>query len=521
MNGLVTIPSLSESDYLAAGHYYAKADPVDFIAYNPAQERFFAALSDPTADIIILDMGNGSGKTFGLGAGVSAIMFGTDNPSLATAKIGSRWPHAKSARFCAPTKVLEDRGPWQKALERQFPVGKYTQRRGQGMGYYSQGETTTGWDWDVMSYNQSPREAVGHTKGLITFSEPPPRDFFNETVSRSRGAALIIIECTPLNYAAWIKEELIDPGYLMLDGRKVGKVVVVRGDIWDNCKDRHKGGQYTTQEIEKQIALWPAEERAARISGEFMHLAGRIYTRWNDINELDKLPDYHQQCWDARKFNLIQVQDPHDRKPWAIAWFAVFPNSDKICIAEWPAFSFKDTVTSPVFDQEEYRDIIISAEEEIGYISDTRLMDPNFGHTPGKGPHGKTIKAVLEGPCRRCPDTSASCPHSLSYIDPPDSIPEGHMLVRRAIGEPEKGLRPKLYSLKECSNFCYGMRHYGYKEAKAGISETPELIHKDFPDLVRYLELSGYGEYQKPSGPQDFGPQRWGRRKTKMMEREG
>jgi hypothetical protein len=36
----------------------------------------------------------------------------------------------------------------------------------------------------------------------------------------------------------------------------------------------------------------------------------------------------------------------------------------------------------------------------------------------------------------------------------------------------------------------FGLSHYAYKENKdmsKGVSEKPELVYKDFPDLVRYL----------------------------------
>lgn len=492
--------ALSHEEAWLEAERHIKSDPIRFKLFNPAQIRAIRALRETDLAVLCIIMGNGSGKTYGLTAILSAIMFGTNNPLFASIPIIRNWPYPKSARICAPPTLLEDRGPIQEGIKQLFPEGQYAQSRGVGKGYYSHGETNTGWDWDIMSYNQSAREAAGHTKGLVAFSEPPPYDFFTEVVSRTRGQGLVIIECTPLNYAAWIKEELIDPGALKLNGKPVGKVITVKGDIWDNC-NIHQGGQLSEEAIKRQIALWPAEEREAREKGLFMHLAGRVYTHWGDGNELDKLPAWHQENWDVGRVNLVQVMDPHDRKPWAIAWFAVFPNDDVIAIAEWPPFSFKDTVTSPVFDPEEYREIILSAEEEVGKRANNRLIDPNFGNSPKDIRTGKTIVQMLGGNCRGC--KAPTCSHSLNFENPPDSIPEGHTLVRRAIGDQEKGLRPKIYALKEsCPNFCYGMRHYGYRENRdhsKGVSEKPELIHKDFSDLVRYLYLAGFGQYSHRS----------------------
>jgi hypothetical protein len=42
------------------------------------------------------------------------------------------------------------------------------------------------------------------------------------------------------------------------------------------------------------------------------------------------------------------------------------------------------------------------------------------------------------------------------------------------------------------------MRHYAWKENKdpaKGLSEKAELVHKDFPDLPRYLKDAGLDKY--------------------------
>ena len=64
------------------------------------------------------------------------------------------------------------------------------------------------------------------------------------------------------------------------------------------------------------------------------------------------------------------------------------------------------------------------------------------------------------------------------------------MLVRGAIGDPSKNVRPKFYTMKEsCPNMNYGMRRYAYREEKnplKALSENPQFVVKDFPDLPRY-----------------------------------
>jgi len=480
------------------------SDPLAYISFNPAQIRFIQRVGEKDVIIALADMGNGIGKTFGLVSIWSALMFGTSNP-LFSAPIFKSFPHPRDARFCGPAKVVEDGGPLQKAIKATFPWGRYNQRKSMGKGFYCIGSTDAGWTWDVMTYNQSREEYSGSTKGVILYSEPPPREIFYENIARGRAGCIHIMEMTPLDMAAWLFEEIVEPGDLTLDGRTVGKVVLVQGEIHENCRDHFTGGQLPHAAIEATIAAWPPEEREARAKGVPLHLSGRIYPQWGDANEMEELADYYQECWDKGKCNLALVLDPHDRKPWALAWKSIFPNDDRVTIAEWPPFAFHKASNSPVSDIEDYRDIILAAEDDLGRPADTRLIDPNFGNAPKSG-MGKTVKGMLQEACRRCKkrgETSAKlCPHRIFFKDPPDSIAEGHMLVRRSVGNLSEGTRPKSFALKRCINTCYSMRHYAYAEntdASKGPSETPQFVHKDFADLERYLELSGRGKYQAPA----------------------
>ena len=498
-------------------------DPLSYTEHNDAQIRFIEAVrigKDSGVDVVIAVMGNGTGKSFGLISIFSAIVFGTSSPLFDRAPFGpDLWPYVKNLRLVTTTASLDDHGPIQQAIRQLFPEGRYGHSRGVGKGYNSQGWSDTGFVWDFMSYKQDVTEFSAHTKGAIFFSEPPPKRIFTENATRLRAGGLIIIEMTPLTYAAWVKEDLIDPGALKVDGKKVGNVTVVYGEIEDNCKDHSPGGQLSHQAIQAQIALWPEEEREARRKGLFMRLAGLIHPKWGAANELLELPDFHQECWDRGKYKLCYRLDPHDRKPFAMSWAAIFPNQDVITIAEWPDFEFHRATSSPIEDIEDYRDLILATEADLGRRADYRLIDPLFGNSPKSG-EGLTVKQMLQKSCRRCIEAKKpdDCTHRLVFNkDIVSRIAEGHLLVRRAIGDPDKGIRPKLYALKEsCTNTCYGYRHYGYKEEKdpdKALSEKPELVHKDFPDLDRFLALSGLIREDPTYKPQNFWrPKKRGRR---------
>ncbi len=462
------------------------------------------SLGRPGAKIIVCPMGNGTGKTYGMVAMASAIMFATSNPIFAGRPYGDRWPYPKALRFCMPTKLAQDNSAFQKALGSLFPRGRYLQRKSGGHGYFTSGVTDTGFTWDVMTYNQDPREAAGDTFGAVLFSEPPPKKFYSENLARTRAGGILFFELTPLNYAAWVKDELVDTKKITDErGNELGRIVTVKGDIHDNCRDCYEGGQLPHKEIMSLIASYPVEEREARRTGEFLHMAGRIYKLFGEHNEIEALPDYHQEQMDKGKWNLVNVVDPHDRKPFAIGWYGVFPNDDVIALAEYPEAPFHQMLDSDM-SIDDYRNTILATEKALGRPADLRLIDPNFGNTQKAGTN-KTVKQLFAAACGECEKAKRAerCPHKLVYLDPPDSIADGHLLMRHAIGNPRESKRAKFMVLDYLENHSYGYRHYAYKDVphpeKTGHSEQPALIYKDFPDLGRYLYNYG-AHYRPPAG---------------------
>jgi len=477
-------------------------DPLHYTLFNPAQLRCIEAFhSNPR--MVIVPMPNGIGKTYVLAAIMSGIIWPSQN-ALFNRPLFTQWPYRKQLRFASTAKAVEDDEAFQVAVKELWPSGCYRMVRGSGKGFYSRIETSTGFNVDILTYNQTPIEHASGTKGAVFLSEPPPKKILSENLARLRAGGICYLEMTPLSYAAYVKDEYIDKGGLFDDdGNQVGRIEVVTGQIEENCRDHAEGGQLGHMDIQQTIASYPLEEREARKTGEFMHMAGLIYQQYGDANEIDVFSEYHQEMWDAGKYNLVHCADPHDRKPFALGWYAVFPNDDVICIAEYPEVFFHE-VTQWRDQVEDYRKVIIATEKDIGKPADKRFIDPNFGNAPKLG--GDTVKQLF---ARACPDCSkkgnaAKCSHRIVYSNPPDSIADGHLIVRRAIGIPAEDMRPKFYVMKHCRNHVYAFRHYGYKESKnadvRGISQDPMLVHKDFPDLVRYMYLAGYGRFHGDPG---------------------
>ncbi len=503
-------------DALAAQALNFQADPFRFQKFNLAQTRFLRAIKNPKPEsltiVLFLKPNRVGGSRIAIAA-LGAIMFGTKREAAQCSPFGEHWKFpVKSARLVSTAETLGDTGPLQKAIRELFPVGRYTQNRGVGKSYNSAMKTDTGWDMDMMSYGQDALSAAGTTKGLIIGSEPMPKPMFTECLTRLGGNGLFILECTQLDLAPWLEDMAEDAGgvtidgitygKLKLDGKIVGEVRVVRGDIEDSCS-QHSNGHQSHSAIEAMIAGWPSEEREARRTGKPLRLSGRIYN-WSDLNELEKLPDYHQDMWNSGKVRISNVIDPADRKPWAIEWFMTFPNEDVVAFAEWPNFDYNACKSSPIVDIESYRDLLLETEAAIGRKVDIHLIDGLFAAAIKSG-RGLNILQMLAAPCLDCikkhgKDKSLEkCQHRLRYKQAPaydGSVRDGHILVRSAIGDPSKGDRPKLYALKDSTpNFCFAMRRYAYKENQdeeaRGISTVPQFKYKDFPDCIRMLMLNG------------------------------
>jgi phage terminase large subunit-like protein len=347
--------------------------------------------------------------------------------------------------------------------------------------------------FDFFTFDQDVEQAESVTLDWQIADEPPPHKLWGSMKTRMRYGGLIVFVLTPLEDAAWMSDELEIPERLGKD------VFVVTADTEDACIEHGVRGHLPHASIEAMFKDFDEAELAARKGGAYLHLSGRIYKAYRAEPEAHcpvAIHDYHQEEWKRGTgvgWTLWNVVDPHDRKPFAIGWYAAFKNGDAYTIAEWPDdswppfYKMKDCPYVPA----DYARLIMETERALGVKGDgsnvQRLIDPNFGNTPCFATK-TTIKKELY-------DCGEALGYRLVYQDPPDSLEGGHVAVKALLGEPSKGIRPKYYDLAHCKNHIFGMTRYGWKDStnedKKGISEKPDLVHKDFPDLKRYLALAG------------------------------
>ena len=118
---------------------------------------------------------------------------------------------------------------------------------------------------------------------------------------------------TPLSQP-WIHTQIVSRA-----GDPDGAVKLYKFSIWDNCVEN--GGHLPKHAIDEFLSDLREDEIEARLHGNFLHLAGRVFKEWNPE------PPYWVEPFEIpRSWPRVRVIDPHPRKPVAVVWLAVSPD---------------------------------------------------------------------------------------------------------------------------------------------------------------------------------------------------
>lgn len=305
--------------------------------YEPSGkgEEFIRAFSDGNCFIVLYSAANGVGKT-ATGSNILAHLFWPCGNPWFQGPLFKQWPYLKKGRIVSdPTNVTKNILP---ELHRWFPAGKYTTSKGNKT-FESIWKTDTGFDFDVMTYEQDPREFEGVTLGWAWFDEPPPEAILKATIARMRRGGIIFITATPLAGSAYLYDQFAkgtmsievsssETGAKAVYERKIG---YVEADIESACKEHGIRGHLNHDDIMKIIAEYSEDEKQARIYGKFQHLVGMVFKRWNRKVHVIKPFEI-----DERNFCVFEAIDPHPRTPDAVMWVAVDKNGTKyVCDELW------------------------------------------------------------------------------------------------------------------------------------------------------------------------------------------
>lgn len=360
-------------------------------------------------------------------------------------------------------------------LKKWLPVGSYDAKKGRRDFESEWIIKSTGAIFDIMTYDQDIKEFESVDLDWCLCDEPPKRAVVSAIIQRFRSGGYFMFTMTPLMSAGFMVEEYInDPDQ--------DNIRVTYAKMEDNCIEHGTRGIRPHKAIEQKASKCDPLEYEARVEGKFMYLSGAKYPMFNKEKHIIDPFEYKDELND--KYTIINVVDPHDRKPFALGWYLVELNEPYrvYTIAEYPTERFEKIRTSSTTLQE-YVAIIKGIEDRIGkpYM---RFGDPNYGQkcVIRKENNNSLFEELFE--------ISSKMGYPIDYLPASDNIEVGHKAVQEMLYYNET-IEPRLYFFKGLYNHVYAMTHYRDKDIDPNTGrEKIDPDGKDFADIVRYMAVS-------------------------------
>ena len=316
---LIDLETQRKADARVLLDYWEKNEPYKLYTPNGKCEEFIKLVGEDQTFICLFSAANGVGKT-AVGCNILAnLMFETDNEWFKGLPLFENFKYPKRGRIVSdPTTVqstiLDE-------LEKWLPKGRYTKKK-KGKNYDYEWKTDTDHEFDVMTYEQNPKEFESKTLGWAWFDEPPPEAIFKATVARMRTGGIIFITATPLTGSAWMYDQI-------MTNPKQGQRQYVEADVWANSVSKGVRGRLTDRDIDRMIAEYSEEDKQARIYGKFQHLTGLVFKMFDRKIHVIKPFEVTKE-----DYIVLERLDPHPRNPDAVLWLAIDKNNTKFVIDE-------------------------------------------------------------------------------------------------------------------------------------------------------------------------------------------
>ncbi len=291
-------------------------EPFRFFAPIGKFEEFIDVAMSGKVNTALFEAANGIGKTYGMAMLLANLFWPNDNPFF-QAKLFKKWPYPKKGRIVSyPQTVIETIIPTLKAV---FPSGRYSVSKYRstkaGKRYESVWETSTGWQFTIMTNEQDTREFESATLGWFWEDEPISREIHQANYSRLRLGGIGFITETPLKGSAWLYDDYVDKTPSELAKERRGYVHAV---LEDACEEHGQRGFIPHQRILDQVSQYDEDEIPARVFGKHHHLTGVIFKSW-DKNVHMVAPFVPK----SRDFVVVQSYDPHPRVRDMVVWGAL------------------------------------------------------------------------------------------------------------------------------------------------------------------------------------------------------
>ncbi len=319
---------------------------------NGKQEDFIKMVGSNNTFINLFVAANGVGKSCVGAMIIRAMCFGSPNKWF-NHPLFKEYPYLKKGRIISdPTTLKEKIVP---ELKKWFPSNRYTikyKTTKAGKNYEAKWTTDTGFEFDLMSNEQDPKEFESVDLGWEWFDEPSKKSIYLASIARLRRGGILFWTMTPLSYSAWIKDDLYDKR----DGKNVDYITA---DVEDNCIEHGVRGMLEHDNIEKMLAQYPEAEKEARAHGKFGHLLGLVHKGFEPkIHVIDPFEI-------DQNFTVYHALDTHPRVPDANLWMAVNEKGQKYIIDEM-AFTGTDVEQATAIKT-----------KESNWSMGSRLIDPS------------------------------------------------------------------------------------------------------------------------------------------------
>ena len=378
----------------------------------------------------------------------------------------NKFPFKKKGRIISdPTTIKEQIVP---ELKKWFPTNRYVEHwttAKEGKNYECKFITDTGFEIDLMTTEQAPKEFESVSLGFCWIDEPCPHNIYMATIARGRLGMIIFLTMTPLSYSAWIKDEIFDKR----DGKNIEYITAT---VWDNCVEMEgTRGILTKDNIEKMISQYPIDEREARIEGKFGHLLGRVHKKFD--RRIHTIRPFSIKYDD---FVVVMAHDTHPRVGDHISWVAIDRKGTKYVIDEMEITGLDHEMAANI------------KAKEVGWRVIDRLLDPS-----GWNEDKRTLEKTF---AERMYD------EGIEYKPGSKHLNEGIRRTNTALDYEERGgiliRQPELYFFNTCEGHIKQFENYVWDEwqGRNVDSKDPKGQPKDkndhYPENIHRILLENY-----------------------------
>lgn len=335
---------------------------------NGKCEEFIKLVGSNSSFVNLFIAANGVGKSCVAVNILTNLCFSPQNDWFKGLELFEKFPYLKRGRIISdPTTIKEKIIP---ELKKWFPSNRYKEHyitEKQGKFWESKWTTDTGFTFDIMSNEQDAKEFESTDLGWVWLDEPSRKDIYLATVARTRTGGIIFWTLTPLDYSAWIEEDL----YAKRDGINVE---YVEADVEENCREHGTRGNLEHKNIERMIAQYPEDEAEARIYGKFGHLLGKIIKSFN--RKIHVIRPFEMS---REKYSVFMALDTHPQVDDHALWMAIDSKGQKFLIAECVEKGTSSQLASEFKRIEGGMRIEGRLIDPSAFNNDERSQEPSFG----------------------------------------------------------------------------------------------------------------------------------------------